>query len=135
MPGTPLVLHPRTPVAPMTGEHAVMYVLTIRGSVACTLSGYPQVVLYDATGAALPFRYARGGGAYVTSRKPVTVVLARGASVYVLVAKYRCDLGIARTATTVQLTLHAAHSAAFTQREAVGISRFSRPVLLSWRPT
>ena len=52
----------------------------------------------------------------------MTVVLARRASVYVLVAKYSCDLGVARTATTVQLTLHAAHSAAFTQREAVGIS-------------
>ena len=63
IPGTPLVLHPGTPVAPMTGEHAVMYVLTNRGSVARTLSGYPQIVLYDATGAALPFRYARGGGA------------------------------------------------------------------------
>ena len=104
---------------PMTGEHAVMFALTNRGPVTCTLSGYPQVVLYDAGGAALPFRYARGGGAYVTSRKPVTVVLARGASAYVLVAKYRCDLGVARNATTIRLILPAARGAAFAGREAV----------------
>jgi hypothetical protein len=88
--------------------------------VACALSGYPRAVLYDAEGVALPFHYARGGGAYVTSRKPVTVVLAREASAYVLVAKYRCDLGVARNATTIRLTLPAAHGAAFAGREAVG---------------
>jgi hypothetical protein len=73
-----LVLRPGAFVVPMTGEHAVMYALTNRGAVTCALSGYPKVVLYDAEGAALPFRYARGGGGYVTSRKPATVVLAAG---------------------------------------------------------
>jgi hypothetical protein len=106
----------------MTGEHAVMYALTNRGAVTCALSGYPGVVLYDAEGAALPFRYARGGGAYVTSRRPVTVMLAHGVSAYVLVAKYRCDLGIARNATGIRLTLPAARGAAFAGREAVGVA-------------
>ncbi|HYV77906.1 MAG TPA: DUF4232 domain-containing protein [Streptosporangiaceae bacterium] len=114
-----LVLRPGAFVVPMTGEHAVMYALTNRGLVACTLSGYPQVVLYDAKGAALPFRYARGGGAYVTSRKPAPVVLARGASAYVLVAKYRCDFGIVRNATAMRLILPGARGAAFTAQEAV----------------
>lgn len=114
-----LVLRPGTFVVPMTGEHAVMYALTNRGPLTCALYGYPKVVLYDAEGAALPFRYARGGGAYVTSRKPVTVVLARGASAYVLVAKYRCDLGVARNATAIGLTLPGAYGAAFAGREAV----------------
>ena len=120
-PGRALVLHPGTYVSPMTGEHAVMYALTNRGPAACTLKGYPQVVLTDATGAVLPFRYANGGGAYVTSARPVTVVLAHGASVYVLVAKYRCDLGIEANATTIRLTLPT-HGTAFAWREAVGIS-------------
>jgi hypothetical protein len=105
----------------MTGEHAVMYALTNRGSVTCTLNGYPQVVLYEAMGARLPFRYTEGGGAYVTPTKPVTVVLARGASAYVLVAKYRCDAGIARKATAISLTLPAAHGATFVGRDAVGV--------------
>jgi hypothetical protein len=106
----------------MTGEHAVMYTLTNRGSYTCTVSGYPRVVLYDSMGALLPFRYTKGGGAYVTSKKPVTVVLARGASAYVLVAKYRCDVGIASNATAIRLTLPAAHGPAFDVREAVGVS-------------
>jgi Protein of unknown function (DUF4232) len=114
-----LVLRPGAFVVPMTGEHAVMYALTNRGQVTCILSGYPKVVLYDAGGAALPFRYAHGGGAYVTSGRPVTVVLARGASAYVLVAKYRCDLGVVRTATAIRLTLPTANGAAFAGREAV----------------
>jgi hypothetical protein len=79
-PGRALVLHPGTYVSPATGEHAAMYALTNRGQVACTLKGYPQVVLTDATGAVLPFRYTKGGGAYVTSAPPVSVVLAHGAS-------------------------------------------------------
>ena len=49
-------------VVPMTGEHAVIYTLTNRGPVTCALSGYPKVVLYDAEGVALPFRYASGWG-------------------------------------------------------------------------
>ena len=120
-PGRALVPHPGTYVSPMTGEHAVMYALTNRGPAACTLKGYPQVVLTDATGAVLPFRYAEGGGAYITSARPVTVVLAHGASAYVLVAKYRCDLGIENNATTIRLTLPT-HGTAFAWREAVGIS-------------
>lgn len=117
-----LVLRPGTYVSPMTGEHAVMYALTNRGSIACTVKGYPQVALTDATGAVLAFRYAKGGGAYVTSAKPVTVVLAPGASAYVLVAKYRCDLGVQRNATAIRLTLPTAHGTAFAGREPVGVS-------------
>ena len=88
-----LVLRPGTPVSPMTGEHAVSYALANRGQVACAVRGYPRITLFDARGQALPFRYADGGGAYVTSRRPVTVVLAPGASGYIGVAKYRCDPG------------------------------------------
>jgi hypothetical protein len=116
-----LVLHPGSAVVPMTGEHAVMYGLTNRGPGVCSVHGYPHVVLYGAGGQVLPFRYADGGGAYVTASKPVTVVLARRASAYVLVAKYRCDLGIARDATSIRLTVPAAHGRAFSRREPVGI--------------
>jgi Domain of unknown function (DUF4232) len=89
------VLRPAPPVPSMTGEHAVLYTLANRGPAACTVLGYPQVTLYDPRGRVLRFRYADGGGAYVTARKPVRVVLAPGAMAYVLAAKYRCDLGIA----------------------------------------
>jgi Protein of unknown function (DUF4232) len=120
-PARALALRPGAFVVTMTGEHAVMYALTNRGPVTCALSGYPKVVLYDAEGVELPFRYVRGGGAYVTSRKPVTVVLARGASAFVLVAKYRCDLGVARNAAVIRLTLPT-RGAAFARREALALA-------------
>jgi hypothetical protein len=110
-PAGALVLRPGPPVVAMTGEHAVMYALVNHGPVPCTVGGYPQVVLYDANGDVLPFRYAHGGAPFVTSAKPVTVVLAHGSAAYVLVAKYRCDLGIARNVTSIRLTLPAAHDA------------------------
>jgi len=81
-----LVLRPGMPVSPMTGEHAVWYALANRGSVVCTVRGYPPITPFHARGQALPFRYADGGGTYVTSRKAVTAVLAPGASGYIGVA-------------------------------------------------
>jgi hypothetical protein len=121
-PARALVLQPGTAVVPMTGEHAVLHALTNRSRVTCAVRGYPHVVLFAASGNALPFRYAAGGGMYVTSRRPVTVVLPEGESAYVLVAKYRCDLGIARGAATIKLTLRAANRRLFLGREAVGLS-------------
>jgi hypothetical protein len=124
-----LVLRPGTGVVPMTGEHAVLYALANRGAQICTVRGYPRVTLFDAGGRVLPFRYADGGGAYVTSGKPATVVLAPGATAYVLVAKYRCDLGIARAAATIGLILPAGHGQVFAAREPVGVAG---PPGLSW---
>jgi hypothetical protein len=115
-----LALRPGPVVSPMTGEHADSFVLTNRGSVACQVSGYPQVTLYDSRGVAVPFRYAAGGGAYVTAKKPATVTLAAAKSAYVLVAKYRCDLGVADDATAIRLTLRAHQGPAFSGREPVG---------------
>jgi len=117
-----LVLRPGAGVVPMTGEHAVLYALANRGRQTCTVRGYPQVTLYYAGGRVLPFRYADGGGAYVTPGKPTIVVLAPGAAAYVLVAKYRCDLGIVANATTIELTLPAGHGQVFAAREPVGVA-------------
>jgi hypothetical protein len=115
-------------VVPMTGEDGMVYALTNRGRVTCTLVGYPKVALYGAHGAALPFHYRHGHGLYVTSAPPVAVIVAPGASAYVLVAKYRCDLGTVRNAATVRLTLPAPQSAALTGRASptgMGVSTLS----------
>jgi len=116
-----LALGPGPRVVPMTGEHAVLFILANRGPRACTVRGYPRVTLYDADGGVLRFRYADGGGPYVTGGKPVTVVLAPKGTAYVLVAKYRCDLGIIATAATIRLTLSARNSQVFAAREPVGV--------------
>ena len=115
-----LVLRLGPSVTPMTGEHADSFMLTNRGSVACNVSGYPQVTLYDSRGVAVPFRYARGGGAYVTAKKPATVTLAPGKPAYLLVAKYRCDLGVADDATAIWLSLRTHQGPAFSAHESVG---------------
>jgi Protein of unknown function (DUF4232) len=114
-----LVLRPAAPGPAMTGEHAVLYILANRGPAVCTVRGYPYLTLYDTRGRVLPFRYADGGGAYVTARKPVTVVLAHGAMAYVLAAKYRCDLGIAQNAATIRLALPGAGGQVFSSRQPV----------------
>jgi hypothetical protein len=117
-----LALRPGPPVSPMTGEHAVLYALANRGPEACLVHGYPKITLYDASGRMLPFRYAGGGGAYVTSRAPATIVLVPGAMAYVLVAKYRCDLGIAQNARTIRLALPAPGGQVFSAQEPVRVS-------------
>lgn len=91
-------------LSPMTGEHGVFYELVNHGQLACTLAGYPHIRLY-AGGDALPFRYIFGGGPYVTGRPPAAVTVQPGGAAWILVAKYRCDLGVLRDATTVSLTV------------------------------
>jgi hypothetical protein len=112
----------------MTGEHGDFYALVNRGPSACTLAGYPDVTLYDANGAPLPFHYSRGHGPYVTAASPVTVTLRVGASAWVLVAKYRCDIGIAEVATTIRIALPGAQHTALTGRassDSAGVSALS----------
>jgi hypothetical protein len=121
-PARALILRPGPQVSPMTGEHAVLYALRNRGSVSCTLDGYPQVVLYDAKGAALPLHYTKGGGEYVTSKKPATVIVAPGASAYVLIAKYRCDIGDVAGAAALRLTVPATDGVPFVGRDAAATS-------------
>jgi len=88
----------------MTGEHGAYYELINHSGRACTLAGYPQVTL-SVGGDALPFRYVFGRGPYVTGKAPATVTVNPGGAAWVLVAKYRCDLGDLRDATAVSLTL------------------------------
>lgn len=91
------------PVSPETGEHAVSVTLTNEGRTACELFGYPEVSLLDANGSALPFRYTRGHSPYMTSNPPRRVVIGPGVTAWVLVAKYRCDVGGAASASVLRL--------------------------------
>src|SRR5260370_1086317 len=111
---------PHPPGHPISGERAQMFAIPIRRTLPCRVEGCAPVVPYSSHGRALPFRYAQGGGASVTRKRPVTVVLVPGSSAYILVAKCRCDIGISGTATAIRLTLPAAQGAVFTGREAVG---------------
>jgi hypothetical protein len=91
-------------IVPMTGEHGAFYRLVNHGRTACTLTGYPGVALYDARGNLLPFRYTHHSQ-YMTRAGPRTVLLPPRAPAYVLIVKYRCDLGVIRNVATIRLTL------------------------------
>lgn len=91
-------------VVPETGEHAVAFTIVNRGRQTCLLIGYAAVRLSDRRGP-LPFVYAEGGGAYVTTEMPTIVRLKPGARTHFVVAKYRCDGRIARTATAIRIWL------------------------------
>lgn len=130
LPGSSRALPPCQPAAlalgygpqlsPVTGEHGDFYALINRSASACTLAGYPGITLYDAHGAPLPFRYSRRHSLYVTAAAPVTVIVRPGAAAWVLVAKYRCDLGISRDATTIRITVPSAQHAVLTGRAPSG---------------
>jgi hypothetical protein len=112
-------------VSPATGEHGDTYLLTNRGPSACTLAGYPGITLYAPDGARLPFHYLHGHSQYVTSAHPRTVVLPPGTSAYVLVAKFRCDLGDDQDAATIRITIPGPGHGAVTARAASNASGVS----------
>jgi len=57
------------------------------------LAGYPGVRFTSATGAALPFRVSDSGDSMVTRRHADRVAVAHGGTAWVVLHKYRCDLG------------------------------------------
>ncbi len=116
-----LPLQYRPDLVPMTGEHGGYYALVNLGRAACTLDGYPSVALTDNGGAILPFRYVHHASVYVTKAAPRRVLLPPGASAFVLVAKYRCDLGDRRDAAAIQLTLPGSAGPAMTLRFSPGL--------------
>jgi len=89
---------------PTTGAHPLALRLINRGTAACVLNGYPQVALSDARGT-IPFVYLHHGDMMVTSRAPARLLSRPGDSAYVLLDKFRCDLGERRVGTSVQVWL------------------------------
>jgi len=115
-------------LAPVTGEHGDFYTLTNHGQQACTLTGYPNVGLYDADGRMLPFRYAHQLRPYLLAIRPALVTVAPTASADVLVVKYTCVLGGLRNAARIRLTLPGPHQAGLTgpvDSNGLGVSMLS----------
>jgi hypothetical protein len=62
------------------------------------------VVLKDADGHTMPFRYVNASGMYVPHNKPTRISLLPREHAYVKLGKYRCDLAGERLAATIRLT-------------------------------
>lgn len=93
-------------ISPMTGEHGFTVVFGNAGQTSCNLTGYPTVSFSDAVGR-IPFLYQDGGGQYFNPPSPptVTVPATNRPGVAFEIAKYRCDTGTAREATTLHFRL------------------------------
>ena len=95
-------------VSAVTGEHAVIFTITNPKASKCQVNGYPTVALFDSRNVVLGLHYTTSLGStspYVTSSQPKVVVLGPGSKSYFKVAKYRCDLGVARVAHSMVITL------------------------------
>jgi hypothetical protein len=105
---TQLALTMGPAVSAATGQNPFAVRLTNRGRDACVLNGYPVVSFSDRRGA-LPLDVRQGGGhggdQQVTRRSPRRVLIRPGHAAYVILNKYRCDLGTSRVATGMQLAL------------------------------
>jgi len=87
-----------------TGHLDVTVRLRNRGP-TCRLRGYPDVALLDGRGRVLPFTIRTGGDQVVTSRPPTTVRVPRGGFAWIVLSKYRCDLGALRVARAILIRL------------------------------
>ena len=101
-------LGPGPKVSPMTGEHSVIFTITNPKARKCEVEGFPSVALFDSKNVVLGLHYTTSLGStspYVTNSQPKVVVLGPGSKSYFKVAKYRCDLGVARVARSMVVTL------------------------------
>lgn len=90
-------------VSAMTGEEAIQVRVRDTGA-ACTLIGSPAVTLRTAAGRLLHLSVV-SHSQYVPAVTPRRVRLGRGSAAYLLVAKYRCDVGQAARATWLMAAL------------------------------
>ena len=92
-----------------TGQHSLTIRLTNSGRAPCLLDGYPTVALKDARGV-LPFRISHRGDTMIAGHRPRPLTVRGGGRAYVVINKYRCDLGDRRVARTLVLRLPRAAS-------------------------
>ena len=95
-------------VSGATGQNPFTVHLTNRSRASCVLNGYPTVSFSDRRGQ-LPLVVKQGGShggdQQVSLRPPQPVLLRPGRTAYVVLNKYRCDLGTLRVARTMRLAL------------------------------
>jgi hypothetical protein len=91
-------------LSPATSQNPLALRLGNRARGACALKGYPALTLADARGA-IPFVIRHAGDQMVTTSRPRRVVVATGRSAFVVVNKYRCDLGDGRLARRLHIGL------------------------------
>jgi hypothetical protein len=87
-----------------TGRHTRTIVLANTSGRACTVEGYPSVTFLDRHGRSLPFAITHEGGV-VAGRPPRPVAIPRAGSAFLVVDRYRCDLGETVSARKIVVVL------------------------------
>lgn len=91
------------PISPETGEHGLE--LAFRdGTRPCVVQGRPSIGFLDRNRVMVPL-ITTATNQYVRKMPEKAVRLVPGRSAFVLVAKYRCDLGDAQVATVAEIRL------------------------------
>jgi len=93
-----------TALSEKTGQNTAVFTLRNTGP-ACTLEGYPTIVLTDGLGGTLAFTYRHGGDQMITSRPPGLVTVPSHGTAYFAINKYRCDVRASAVARVVHVTL------------------------------
>jgi hypothetical protein len=91
-------------ISPGTGQNPLTLRLTNEARKACTLAGYPSIVFADRR-SDIPFAIRHRGDQMIAPRRPTRVLVQVGRSAFVVVNKYRCDLGAVRLARSLRLGL------------------------------
>ncbi len=91
-------------IAPKTGQNPEAIRLTNTG-LSCVLDGYPAVRFTDPADAAIPFRLLQSGDQMVTALGAHRVVVPEGGAAWVVLNKYRCDLGSHARVGEIELRL------------------------------
>jgi uncharacterized protein DUF4232 len=79
-------------LSPATGMNPRAIRITNMGA-RCILAGYPALRFTNAMGAQIPLTLSRTGDQMVTAHRPHAVTVARGSSAWIVLNKYRCDVG------------------------------------------
>lgn len=88
-----------------TESNTAPLAVTRIGAQACTLRGYPQIVLLGASGHKLNFPYTHRGDLVVAARTPRAVHVAGGGSAFFLLNKSSCVVRNAKLARRLQVRL------------------------------
>jgi hypothetical protein len=75
-----------------TGQHTAPFRVIRVGARPCTLRGYPSIVLLDARGRRLDFRYSHRGDLVISAHPPRPVHVSGNGAAYFMLNKYRCDI-------------------------------------------
>jgi len=93
-----------------TGRHTATFVVVNDSRGACTLRGYPTIVLLDAGGRTLAFSYSHRGDQMITRDAPRSVRVGAGGRAFFAFDKYRCDLRATAVARFALVRLPGVHA-------------------------